>query len=113
MFSVSSPTGTRDSQVNTTTRQKTNPKLQPFNEDEFYLASNSNPDAPTSIPVVSPSRSVLEAVQLVQVNIQENKEEFVRSWIRFTRKEIGVMASLRALGFSSCAICCLLLIVRY
>lgn len=93
-----------------TTTRRTYPELQPFNEDEFYLASNSNPDGPTSNPVVSPSRSVLDAVQL---NIEENREELVRSWNRFIRKEIGVMASLRALALSSCAIYCLLLIVGY
>ena len=116
MASVSSsPTSTRDCQANAAARQRTypkpKPKPKPLNDHEFFLASNSNPDAPTSIPVVSPTRSILDEIA-AQLNLQENREELVRSWNRFTRKEIGVMASLRALGLSSCAIYSLLLTIE-
>ena len=112
MASVSSsPTSTRDCQANAAARQRTYPKPKPLNDHEFFLASNSNPDAPTSIPVVSPTRSILDEIA-AQLNLQENREELVRSWNRFTRKEIGVMASLRALGLSSCAIYSLLLTIE-
>ena len=107
---MSSPTGTRDFQANTPTRQRTYPKPVPLNEHEFLLASNANPDAPTLIPEVSPSRSILEEIA-VQLNLQENREEIVKSWNRFTRQKIGVIASLRALGLSSCRIYSLLLII--
>ena len=110
-MSSASPADTRDSPANTATRQRTYPKPKPLDEHEFCLASNSNPDAPTSIPVVSPTRSILDEIA-VQLNLQENREELVKSWNRFTRKEIGVMASLRALIRSSCAIYSLLLIVE-
>ena len=98
--SMFSPTGTRDS------RQRTYPK--PLNEHEFLSVSNSNP-APTSL---SPTRSILDEIA-VQLNLQENREELVRFWDKFTRKQIGLMASLRALGLSSCAIYSLLLIIKY
>ena len=100
-----SPIGTRDS------RQRTYPK--PLNEHDSLLVSISNP-APTSIPVVSPTRSILDEIA-VQLNLQENREELVISWNRFTRKQIGLMASLRALGLSSCTIYSesLLLIIKY
>ena len=99
-----SPTGNKDS------RQRIYPN--PLNQNEFLLASNSNADAPTVIPEVSPSRSILDEIA-VQLNIQENREELVRSWNRFTRKRIGLIASLRALGLSSCAIKSPLLIIDY
>ena len=90
-----SPTGTRDSRLGTY---------------ESLLPSNSNPDAsaPTIIPEVSPKRSLLDEMA-VQLNLQENREELVRSWNRFTRKRIGLIASLKALGLSSCTIYSLLL----
>lgn len=114
-MSSESPTGIRDSQANTSTRrQRTYPKPKPIplNEHEFLSASNSNPDAPTSIPEVSPSRSLLDEIA-VQLNLQENREEIVKSWNKFTRQKIGVIASLRALGLSSCAIYSLLLEIEY
>ena len=81
---------------------------------ESLLPSNSNPDAPTIIPEtpeVSPKRSILDEVA-IQLNLQENREELVIFWDRFTRKQIGLMTSLRALGLSSCAINPLLLIIE-
>ena len=79
---------------------------------ESLLASNSNPDAPTIKPEVPPKRSVLDEVA-VQLNLQENMEEMVIFWNRFTRKQIGLVTSLRALGLSSCTIYSLLLITDY
>ena len=114
---MSSPTGTgiKDSPTNTpntpTTRQRTYPKPLPLNEHEFLLASNSNPDAPTIIPEVSTSRSILDEIA-IQLNLQENREEIVKSWNKFTRQKIGVIASLRALGLSSCTVYSFLLIIE-
>jgi hypothetical protein len=99
-----SPTSTGDS------RQGTSPK--PLNQHESLLPSNYNPEAPAIIPEVSPKRSILDEIA-VQLNLQENREELVRYWNRFTRKQIGLIASLRALGLSSCVICSLLLIIEY
>ena len=109
---MSSPTGTGtgDSQANTPTRQRTYPK--PLNEHEFLLASNSNPNAPTIIPEVSPSRSIIDELA-IQLNLQENREEIAKSWNKFTRQKIGLMASLKALGLSSCAFYSLLHIIEY
>ena len=109
---MSSPTDTKESQANAPTRQRTYPKPLPLNEHEFLLASNSNPNAPTIIPEVSPSRSIIDEIA-VQLNLQENREEIVKSWHRFSRQKIGLMASLRALGLSSCAIYSLLPIFEY
>jgi hypothetical protein len=112
---MSSPTGIRfsstDASTNTPTRQRTYPKPIPLNEHEFFLASNSNPDAPNIVPEVSTSRSILDEIA-VQLNLQENREEIVKSWNKFTQKKIGVMASLRALGLSSCTIHYFLLIIE-
>jgi len=110
-----SPTGTRD--PNVATRQRNYP--QPFEEEEFILASDSNPTAVTSdTPMLSPeSRSQRRSYRISQhLNLQENKEELVRYWDRFTRKgknKIGVKDSLRALAFSSCAIYSLLILLEY
>ena len=109
--SMASPT-TRDFEADTPTRHRSYRKPTAFNEHEFLLASNANPDAPTIIPEVSPSRSMLEEVA-IQLNLQENKEEMVKFWNRFTRKRIGLMTSLKALGLSSCAIKSPLLIIDY
>ena len=109
---MSSPTDTKDSEANAPTRVRTYRKPTALNEHEFFLASNSNPNAPTVIPEVSPSRSILEEIA-AQLNIQENKEEMVKSWNRFTCKKIGVIASLKALALSSCASHSLLLIIEY
>ena len=102
---MSSPAGTRDS------FQRTYPN--PLNEDDFLLPSHSEPNpAPTGIPVVSPTRGILDKIA-VQLNLQEDREELLRSWNKFTRKRIGLIASLRALGLSSCAIYSLLFIIEY
>lgn len=109
---MSSPTGTRDPEANTPTHHKTFRKPTPLKEHDFFLASNSNPNAPTTIPEVSPSRSIIDEI-VVQLNIQENKEEMVKSWNRFTCKKIGVIASLKALVLSSCVIYSLVLLFEY
>ena len=81
------PTGTKDSRDVTY---------------ESLLAANSNADASTVIPEASPTRSIMDEIA-VQLNLQENREEIVRYWNRFTRKRIGLITSLKALGLSSCA----------
>ena len=109
---MSSPTGTRDPEANTPpTLHKAYRKPTPLNEHELFLASNSSPDAPTTIPKVSPTRSILNEIA-IQLNLQENREELVRSWSRFTRKQIGLIASLKALGLSSCTINSLPLVIE-
>ena len=110
---MSSPIDSRDSEANTPTRHRTFRKPTPLNKHEFFLASNSNQNAPSNtIPEVSPTRSILEEIAS-QFHIQENKEEMVKSWNRFTCKKIGVVASLKALALSSCAIYCFPLIIEY
>jgi hypothetical protein len=109
---MSSPTDTKDPEANTPTRHKTFRKPTPLKEHEFFLAANSNPNAPTIIPEVSPSRSILDEIA-VQLKLQENKEEMVKSWNRFTCQKIGVIASLKALALSSCAIYSLQLTFEY
>lgn len=105
--------------VNTSTRQRTYP--QPLKEEAFLLTPRS--DAATSTtPVVSPGtesqrrRRLRQIGQRISIQAEENKEELVRYWDRFTRKgknKIGVMDSLRALLLSSCAIYSLLVILEY
>lgn len=110
---MSSPTSTKDPEANISpTVLKTYRKPTALNEHEFYLASNSNPNAPTVIPEVSPSRSIMDEIA-VQLNFQENKEEIVKSWNKFTCKKIGILPSLKALALSSCATFFLLLIFKY
>lgn len=110
---MSSPIGTRDPEANTPhTIHKTYRKPTPLNEHEFFLAANSTQNAPTIIPEVSPSRSMIDEIA-VQLNFQENKEQMVKSWKRFTCKKIGVIPSLKALALSSCTIYSLLLIIGY
>ena len=82
------PTGTKDSRDVTY---------------ESLLAANSDADASTTIPEPPPTYSFLDEIA-VQLNLQENREEIVRYWNRFTRKRIGLITSLKALGLSSCAI---------
>jgi hypothetical protein len=113
---MSSPTSIRD--PNLTTRHRTYP--HPLEEDGFISALNSSQTAVTSTPVVSPGtasekRGRLQGISQ-HLNLQENKEELVRYWDRFIRKgkkKVGVIASLRTLALSSCAIHSLLLILAY
>ena len=111
---MSSPTSIRD----LTTRHRTYP--HPFEEDVFNSASNSNQTADTGTPVVSPGTASAKRGRVQEIsqhlNLHENKEELVRYWDRFIRKgkkKVGVIASLRTLALSSCAIHSLLLILAY
>jgi len=104
---LSPTTGTKVPQA---ARQRTYP--QPLNENSLS-ASNSNlhPNSAVSPTSTSGRRSVLTGIA-DQLNLEENKEELVRYWDRFSRKEIGVIASLKTLGLSSCVIYSLLLIIE-
>jgi hypothetical protein len=93
------------------TRQRTYP--QPLNENSSS-ASNLIPDPTSAVSPTSTSgrrSSVLTGIA-VQLNLEENKDEIVRYWDRFSRKEIGVIASLKTLGLSSCVYYSLLLVIE-
>ena len=107
---MTSPTVTiGDPEANIPTRQRTHPR--PL--DENGLISPNSP--PIQEPQLSPGTASQKRRSITQ-NIQENKEELVRYWDRFShkgKKNIGVMVSMQALVFSSCAIYSLLLILEY
>ena len=109
---MASPTVTiADPEVNIPTHQRTHP--QPLDELENGLISPNS--SPIEQPRLSPGTASQKRHSITQ-NIQENKEEIVRYWDRFSRKgkkNKGVMASMKALAFSSCAIYSLLLILEY
>ena len=92
---------------NIPTRQTTHPR--PLDELENGLISpNSSPLSPIQQPEpqLSPGTASQERRSITQ-NIQENTNEIVRYWNRFSRKgkkNIGVMVSMQALAFSSCTI---------
>lgn len=107
--------------VTTSARQRTYP--QPLKEEAFFLTPRSDAgDAATSTtPVASPGtesqrgRRLRRIGQRISIQAEENKEELVRYWDRFTRKgknKIGVMDSLRTLVLSSCAFYSLLVILE-
>ena len=89
---------------NIPTRQTTHPP--PLDDSELENGLTSPNSSPIQQPQPSPGTESQKRRSIVQ-NIQENTKEMVRYWDRFSRKgkkNIGVIVSMQALAFSSCAI---------